>query len=374
MPLFGLFGGNSVHQDDSSPGTMMLDDSIGALTRSVYHSSDKTQQTFLKVHARLGDLSHKADLYTSHLTKHSQELAKLLKSSSFQIKRALMESTAVTNGVSDPSSAKVLAEMVRQVNKADTLLISAMKQKDLLKESLNVEAKAISEIARDVAAKTQKSFAVLSVSDHICQNAKALQSLSKSAVDKAERVHLANASAAIHRGVDNIRDVIALERKFVPYKFAPVGEVVPVSVDRALEDAFAHSNRAIDHAEKALTLSGSARTREIVDVRDELRNVLDRERDVLLIKARVTDKAIHDQIVPQNTRISAVIAHELFPKLKDYSGINDQILAEVDPAHANGIVLGLSKKVATQRGLELDAVRLACGMNRSRHQQLLAFL
>lgn len=329
----------------------MLDDSVGTLTRSVYDSSAVSAKTFAKLVPKLQELETRASGYSAKLTSHSQRLQMALFRSSAGIRQALMKSKQITNGSSDESSAELVRAIIGRVNKSNKMIVASIKEKNAFRATVGAETRALGALGREIVGATQKSFSMLSVSDKVCQNAKLLQALSHSVVDKAERSHLAATAPAIHEGVNHVARIVDIEKKIIPLKSVSANTLLPPrSVDPELEAAFTHSNAALGHAERALLLSGSARAREVVDIRDELRNVLEHEQNAMALKTAVTDKQIAEIVVPENARIVKVVSQELLPQLGQFKSINDKILRAIDRNGAITIDEQLTRKVTKQSG------------------------
>lgn len=330
---------------------VMLDDSLGALTRSVYDASALSQQTFVKLLPKLTELQSKATLFTSHVNQYKTEFFSALRSSSFSLKRALMESTKLTNGISDGAAASVIHSMLKSLEKSNAALIRAIEKKNLLQMSLDSEGKVVASAVRNIQGKTQKSFAVLSVADKIGESAKTVHGMSKNVVERSERAHLAKASPALHEGTLAIKKMLDIERKLLPIKPIIAKEIVTPDVDKELEDAFAQTSRAIDHAQRSLSLSGPARAREIVDVRDQIRNSLDYEQEAMSAKTTVMDPAIETTVLPYSAGIPKVVLDELVPALKAFKVVNAKIVTDVDPSRAYDITERLGRQVLKQSSL-----------------------
>ena len=326
----------------------MLDDTVGALTRSVYDSSASTDIAFTKLSATLKEVQNKADQFTVESTTTSTNLGKAIKMSKFSTQQALSQSEQITNGISNTASSAVLAKLIKTMQKSNKYLITSIKHKNNLKEIIDLKSKSLGVLGRQVTGNTNKSFAVMSVANKICENAKTLQTISKNVIDKAERHHLALASPEFKLGVENVARIVGIEKKIFPMKTTPVEEVVPQAIESELESAYQHNNIAIDHAQKALDLGGSARAREVVDVRDELRTVMDRAQDVMDLKRIVTDRKIAKEIVPRNVNLNNVIAKELIPEIEKFEGINRKILEIVDQNNSIQIDTGITRKVLKQ--------------------------
>ena len=334
---------------------LMLDDSVGALTRSVYDSSASTAKSFAKLVPILHNLEAKTNQFSSSLNSHSFKYQNELIQSLMSAKRALAFSKQITNGSSDHSSSELINKIIVRLGKLQKHIVLSIKAKNEMADSINLESREISNLGRNVLSSCQKSFSVLSVSDKICANAKLMQTISKSAVDKAERNHLAAASPDIHEGVNQVSAIVGVAKKFVPIK--PVNAILPKEMGPELEKAFSHANAALEHAQKALLFTGAARAREVVDCRDELRSVLDHEQNVLALKREVTDHEIALRIVPEQVRIDKIIQKELLPKLQKFKIVNDKILKVIDQNRSITIDERLTKKVTKQSYLPLVMIR-----------------
>ena len=329
---------------------LMLDDTVGALTRSVYDSSANTDIAFTKLLPTLKSIQSKAIEFTSQTTDGSTRLGNALKLSTYSTQRSLSESEQITNGISGQASAAILTKLIKSMHRSNQHIVNAIKHKNILKETIDYKNKSLATLGRDVSGKTVKSFSLMSVADKICQGAHTLQSLSKNVIDRAERHHLALASPSFKLGVANVSKILAIEKKILPIQTVPPKDIVPQVMDSELESAYQHNNRAIDYAEKALTLNGSARAREVVDVRDQLRTVLDKEQDVIDLKRMFTDKKLVTEIAPRNLRLNKIINEELVPEILKFKEINDKILKTVDANHSIQIDTGISRKVMKQSG------------------------
>ena len=331
----------------------MLDDSLGVLTQSVFQATAKTQQTFEKLAPKLNAYQTKASLFSNHLGAYQRGLASAIKLSSFRLKSALLKSMRLTNGISDEASAKVLHSLIAKLTKANASVVKAIENKEMLKFTLDSEPKVLSAIGREIQGKTQKSFAIMSVADKIAESAKSMQAYSKNIVEKSERAHLAHASPALHEAVQKIRDTLDIERKVMPYKAIVSQNILPKELTSKLGRSYLATSDAIDHAENALTMSGSARAREIVDLRDQVRSALEKQHDALKIKEEVVDTAINDEIVPFNVTVNKVISKELMPQMKTYSESNRKIIEQVDKNRVQEIMSRLEKQVMKQSSISM---------------------
>jgi hypothetical protein len=330
----------------SSPeGEAMLDDSVGALTQSLFSASASTQQTFEKLIPKLQQYQDQANLFSTHLTGYQKSLTNALRSTSYQLKRGLMESTRLTNGISDAAANKVIQAIMQHMNKANASIIKAIMKKDMLRFTMQAEPKVITAMARNIQSKTQKSLAVMTVADKIALNAKSIQDHSKNVVEKAERAHLAKASPVIHEGVGKIKSILEIEKRVIPYKPVSVEDISPRKIGTDLGEAYVATSNAIDHAENALSLSGSARSREIVDLRDQLRSALDSQRDAVRIQRNLTDSAIRDELIPFNLQVSKVVTKDLIPAMKSFEENNEKIIKEIDRGRVNDIMHRLELKM-----------------------------
>ena len=343
MPFLGAGGAPS----DAGTATM-LDDSLGALTQSVYDATAATQQTFEKLIPKLQEYQTQESLFSSNLSTYEKDLLSALKASSFQLKRALMESTSITNGISDVAANKVIHAMIRHMNKANVAVIKAIEKKDMMRFSLESQPKILGALSRNIQSKIQRSFSQMSVADKVAQNAKTLQSISKNIVEKAERAHLGKTSPALHEGVAKIKEIIEIEKRIIPYRPVSAKDLIPQTIDNDLGASYVSTSNAVGHAENALSLSGSARAREIVDLRDQLRNALDTESDALRTKTQVTDVGIEDKIVPFNSLVRKVVTEKIVPSLQSYSENNRKIIEQVDRSRVHDIMYRLSKQVTKQ--------------------------
>lgn len=337
------------HAPDSAP--IMLDDSVGALTKSVYDASMTTDRSLAKLHVDLEKLMRKTSAFSSSLINQERAFVSALNRSESGLHHALLQSKRLVNGMSDKEASLLLSKMTAQLLQASKWVINAIEGKNLLRVSLESQSREIAGIAKSIKATTQKSFAVLSVASKICENAKVLQELSKSAVDRAERVHLAKAAEAFKEGVSTINKMLAIENKFIPYKIGNPREILPQAIGERLEHAFTHSMRALNHTENALHMSAGARAREVVDVRDQIRSAIDSEKDAVGVAKSITTARVNSTIVPENGKINLLITGQLIPAMKSYHAINDKILGIVDPSRARDIQDRLSHQVATQSGI-----------------------
>lgn len=339
-----LFGTAST---DDTAGTM-LDDSLGALTQSVFDATAKTQQTFEKLVPKLQSLESKSNLFSTHLAIYQKELATALKSAAFHLKRSLSGSMRMTNGISDEASNRVLASLVKRMTKANDAIVQALNKKDMLGVTMDGESKDLVNLTRDIQSKTQKSFAVLNVADKIAANAKALQETSKSVTERAEKMHLARASPAVHEGVLRIQQIIDNEKKVMPFRPVVSQLVIPAKFTKTLGEAYVATRNAIDHAEKAMSLSGAARSREVVDLRDQVREGLDDSAKAVRIKELVIDPEINDKIVPFNLQVGKVVAQQLIPAMRSYNVANRHIIDQIDVNRVQQIMHHLERQVMKQ--------------------------
>ena len=326
----------------------MLDDSLGALTRSVYDASAVAQQTFVKLLPKLTDMETKANMFTAHLNQYRNEMALALQTSSMYLKRALMESSTLTNGISDGAASGIIHSVLKSLEKANGALIRAIEHKNMLRMSLESEGKIVASALRNLQGKTQKSFAVLSVAEKICEGAKSVHAMSKDVVERSERAHLAQTFQPLHEGTESIRKILGIIRGMHLTKPIRANEILPRTIDNDLELAFARNSRAIAHAQHSLSLSGPVRAREVVDVRDQIRNSLDYEQDAMATKATVVDPAVDNTVIPYTTSIPKVVSKELRPAIQAHERFNDAIIEKVDPSRALHIIEGLSNKVLKQ--------------------------
>lgn len=331
----------------------MLDDSLGVLTQSVFQATAKTQQTFEKLVPKLHAFQTKASLFSNHLGGYQRGLASAIRSSSFHLKGALLKSMRLTNGISDEASAKVLHSLISKLAKANASVVKAIENKEMLKFTLDSEPKALSAIAREIQSKTQKSFAVMSVADKIAGSSKSMQAYSKNIVERSERAHLAQASPALHEAVQKIRATMDIEQKIMPYKAVVSRNILPKELTSKLGRSYLATSDAMDHAENALTMTGSARAREIVDLRDQVRSALEKQHDALKIREDVVDNAINNDIVPFNVLVNKVVSKELIPQLKTYSESNRKIIDQVDKNRVQEIMSRLEKQVMKQSSISM---------------------
>jgi hypothetical protein len=331
--------------------TLLLDDTVGALTRSVYEATAGTEAAFTKMISRLNTLNDESAKFTSALNQHSSSLASEAKLAKMSTSDALQASKRITSGIADTASAKVLQRLIDYINKSSTHIVSAIKSKNFLKDTISEEGRVIRDSGSRISGATQKGFAVVSVATRICDNAKTMQSLAKNVVDRAERVHLSNAAPQLHNALDTIKKLIQIEQKILPIKLDPINKIVPQKIDQLLEQTYQSNVRAVDLANRSLNLSGSARSREVVDLRDELRNALDAEQDILDLGKSVTNEAITHKIVPESTTRTTVINQDLIPTINSFKVMNKAVLKEIDRNRSMQIDSGITKKVLRQSGV-----------------------
>ena len=328
-------------------GASMLDDSVGTLTKSVYQASAATDHTLGTLFGKLETLLRKSNIFSSTLVNQQHDLETTLAHSRSALDRALLISKRIVNGMSDKEAAIVLNKMVSSLLEASKSVISAIEKKNLLRISLESQGREIGTLGKEVQAETRKSYSVLSVADKICENSKMLQEMSNSAVERAERSHLAKAASAFQEGVSTISKLIKMEDKLVEGKIFDPKETIPKSVDAKLEDAFTSLRNALDHTQNALGMTGHARAREVVDVRDQIRSGVDSVSAASSSARQVTGLKIRTSIVPHLAKMNLVINSEIVPTMKKYNGINDRILGFVDPTHAHDIQSRLSRQVSS---------------------------
>jgi hypothetical protein len=334
----------------------MLDDSVGALTQSIFDATSSTQKTFVKLIPKVQQYQSQAGVFSNQLNMYQKSLMAALKSSGFHLKRGLMESTRMTNGISDAAAQKVIENLIGSMTKANAAIIKAIQKKDMLRFTLQAQPKILSAMARNIQSKTQKSYSIMSVADKIALNAKSVQQLSKNVVDKAERVHIAKASPALHDGVGKIQGILEIEKQIIPFQKISVKKILPKTIDEDLGNAYVATSEAIDHAENALTLSGSARAREIVDMRDQLRSALENQQDAVFTKTQISDAVINQKVKPFNLEIANVAVKKLIPSLKSYSENNKKIIEQIDgKGQVHNIMHRLEAQVAKQSSIFFPA-------------------
>ena len=342
------------HHNHSDAVPLWSDNSVGVLTKSVYDASATTQHTLEKLFGKLAVLQRKTSGFSVDLMNQEKDFISALTRSKSALNQALLQSKRIVNGMSDKEAAIVLNKMMVQLLNASKSVITAIEKKNLLRASLESQSREISGIARGIKAKTQKSFGVLSVAEKICANSKRLQGLSKSAVHRAETFHLAKASEAFHAGVSKIQEMLQIENQFIPYKTVSSQEMLPKgNIDKNLENAYTFSGRALNHVENALHMTGGARAREVVDVRDQIRAGMESEKDALKFSKNFADPKIKGTVVPENNRINELVTRELIPTMRAYKDINQKILGFVDPTGALDIERRLGLQVA-KSGISYD--------------------
>jgi hypothetical protein len=191
----------------------------------------------------------------------------------------------------------------------------------------------------------------MSVVEKIYASAKAMQGLSKSIIQKAERYHLAKASPDFGSAVSQIKEMTEIEKKFLPLKLVTPQAMLPASVDAKTESMYQHNTRAIEHANKALLFSGQARASKLVDAREEIRSGINDAEDVLGIKRDVTDKLIRHQLLPTAANSNEIISTKLIPSIKKFHEINSKIAKIIDPNDSIRIDANLTKQVLKQNSI-----------------------
>ena len=350
---------SAVHRDSTPVEVpLMLDDSVGSLTRSVYDSSAQTLRSFSKLVPKLVDLDSKSAKFASDLRSHSANVEAEILRSSLSAKTALSVSKQITNGSSDASSTRLIHGIIHKLESLLKHLVGSLRAQNAMADSIQSDSQTITSLGRDILGSTQKSFSVLSVSDKICSNAKILQNLSKSVIDKAERHHLVEAAPFIHNGVAAVKKIVDAERQFLPLKLPPLGKLVSFKFAPELQRAYSHTNDALAHAHKALMFSGAARAREIVDMRDELRNVLDHTQNATMVKHETTDSEIAHKIVPSAHRVSEIIKNQLLPQISQFGKINSKILKAIDQNQSITIDERITKKMTKQSQTPIFLLRV----------------
>lgn len=366
--------GHSSSHLDNTELTTPASDATGSLTKSVYDSAATTAHVLGKMKGTLSQLQTNTNEFTRHASIGSRDFGLALQKSTMSLNKALQHLSQITNGASDEHGIKILKATVTSLDNANAYLIKALRAKNSLEQNIQADSKEIAELTRKVSSMTQKSLSVLSVSDKICDNAKLLQSLSKSAADKAERIHLANASEPLHKGVSQIHKIVKTEAKFLPYKPWVPSKVIPPKIGRELEKAAQYIDDALNRITGALGMSPYPRLREVVDIRNEIRMALHAEDDAMLTKTSVTDVKIRDGITEDNTKVNSVINGELLPQIRDSLKFNDAIIMKVDPNKSNMITSSLTRQVTKTSGMSSEQAALVISSLERRRNLMSEFL
>jgi len=368
-----FFGSSHTSTDDltAPPDNDMVDDTVGALTRSVYNSTSNTSTALHKMESTLKDFQSSNDRYTTFLRKLSSQFSTSLKFSKLVSNNALNQSLRAENGISDSASANVIDKFVKSMAKSNEYLIRATEQKNALRDLIDISNKKISQLGSNIFGNSHRSNSVMAVANHICANAKLMQGMSKSIVQKAERYHLAKAAPEFENAVTNLKDMLKIEGKFLPLKSVSPNDVIPRSFDTKLDSMYTHNNRAIEHASKALLFSGPARAREIVSAREEIRSGINDAQDVLDTTRAVTDKIIGRQIIAKAMNANRVIAGELLPSISKFYEINEKISKIIDPNDAIRIDRNLTKQMVKQNGIDLSSFTVVLPQRRFIYNEFL---